>query len=376
VAQLAVPALALAGLAFAAPAASAADATLDRIGSFRGPTHVAAPPEDPNRVFVVERAGRIVVLSRDRRRTRPFLDIRSRVLSGGERGLLSLAFAPDYATSGRFYVYFTDRRGDVRVEEYRRSAGDEERADRGTRRTLIAQRHRRFPNHNGGQVAFGPDGLLYVSLGDGGGARDPLRSGQDLGSLLGKVLRIDPSAAGGRPYAIPDDNPFRSRRGARGEVYAYGLRNPYRMSFDRESGDIVIGDVGQSAIEEVDYAPEGGARGANYGWSVFEGRRRIRDGRAPGHVPPVLEQSHSSGWCAIIGGHVVRDPALSRLEGRYVYGDYCRRDLRSAVLREGSASGDRSVGVGVSELSSFGEDARGRVYVASLRGPVYRLRPP
>ena len=345
---------------------------LRRVGRFAGPTYVTAPPGDRRRLFVVERAGTIRVLVDGRRRSRPFLDIRGSVRTGGERGLLSMAFARDYATSGRFYVYFTDGTGDIRIQEFRRSA-DPNLADPASRRDLLRIGHRRFGNHNGGQLQTGPDGLLYIGTGDGGGANDSLRSGQDRRTLLGKLLRIDPRPGGGRPYRIPPRNPFRGGS-SRPEIFAYGLRNPWRFSFDRRGGALTIADVGQDSQEEVDYAPHRG-RGANYGWGIFEGRNRIRSGRVRRHHRPALVRSHSRGWCSVTGGYIVRDRALRGLYGRYVYGDLCRRGLRSVVLTRRGARRDRAVGVAVRTLVSFGEDARGRVYAVSLNGPVYRLVP-
>jgi hypothetical protein len=346
---------------------------LVRVGRFSQPIYVTAPPGDQRRLFVVERAGRIRVMEDGRTLARPFLDLSASVRTDGERGLLSLAFAPDYAGTGRFYVYFTDRRGDIRVREYRRSSRTANRADASTRRDLIVQRHRAYSNHNGGHLAFGPDGFLYISTGDGGGGNDPLRSGQSRGTLLGKLLRIDPRPSGRRPYRTPGSNPFDGRRG-RDEIYAYGLRNPFRFSFDRASGDLTIGDVGQDQIEEIDFARAGRARGDNYGWRCFEGRRRAASCSAPGHVPPVLQRRHPEN-CSIVGGYVVRDPALAGLRGRYVYGDLCNSRLRSARLRPGQASGDSALGLRVSSLVSFGEDAQRRVYAVSIAGPVYRLSP-
>jgi glucose/arabinose dehydrogenase len=358
----------------AAPA-QARGVRLVRVGTFDAPTYVTSPPGDRRRVFVVEQPGTIRVIRNGRRLSRPFLDISGSVQAGGERGLLSMAFAPDYARSRRFYVYFTDGGGDIRIQEFRRSDASADRADSRTRRDVLRQEHSRFGNHNGGQLQFGPDGLLYIGLGDGGGAGDPFRSGQDLGTLLGKLLRIDPRRSGGRPYTVPSTNPFTDRSGARPEIYAYGLRNPWRFSFDRRTGDLTIADVGQSAVEEVNFLPagRGRGRGANFGWSVFEGRRRFGGGEAPGHVPPVLQQFHSDGNCSITGGYVVRDRAVSALLGRYVYGDFCVGRVRSARLRSSGATGDRATSLRVRSLSSFGEDARGRVYATSLEGPVYRL---
>jgi glucose/arabinose dehydrogenase len=364
-------ALAACALALAAAPAAPADAAvrLVRVGTFASPTYVTAPPGDSQRVLVVERAGTVRVVRRGRVLARPFLDLRERVGGGGERGLLSIAFAPDYERSGRLYAYYTEPDGTIAIDELRAS-GD--RADPASRRAVLRVAHP-ATNHNGGQLQFGPDGLLYAALGDGGGGGDPMRNGQALGTLLGKVIRIDPRRAGDRPYSIPRTNPFRGRAGARPEIYAYGLRNPWRFSFDRATGDFTLADVGQNAVEEVNFMRRGRARGANFGWSVFEGRRRFRAGTAPGHDPPVLQRLHTRGWCSIIGGYVVRDRALGDLYGRYLYGDFCRRRLHSVRLSAGRARGDRQTSLAVPSLSSFGEDARGRVYVASLTGPVYRV---
>ncbi|MBW3606996.1 MAG: PQQ-dependent sugar dehydrogenase [Actinobacteria bacterium] len=357
---------------------SAADGVrLVGIGTFDAPVYVAAPPADNRRVFVVEQGGTIRVIVGGKRRSRPFLDIRSRVTSGGEQGLLSMAFAPDYAKTRRFYVNYTDRSGDQRVVEYRRSRGRADRADGGSARLVLIYRQPEA-NHNGGLVTFGPDKLLYIGTGDGGGANDqhgPRGNAQNLDSLLGKLLRVDPRRSGGRAYRVPSSNPFADRSGARPEIYSYGLRNPWRFSFDRRTGDLTIADVGQNAVEEVNFAKKGRARGANYGWRPLEGTRRNFDEPAPNAVAPVIELAHDDGNCSITGGYVVRDPDLPALAGRYVYGDFCVGRLRSAKLSEGSARGDRPIpGLKkVEQLSSFGEDARGRVYVTSLSGPVYRL---
>ncbi|MDQ3934554.1 MAG: PQQ-dependent sugar dehydrogenase [Actinomycetota bacterium] len=342
---------------------------LSRIGSFDQPTYVTAPPGDESRLFVTEQPGRIRVLVDGRKRSRPFLDIREDVGCCGERGLLSMAFAPDYADSGRFYVYFTARDGDIRVQQFRRSAGNADVADRGSRRNVIRIEHSRYGNHNGGQLQFGPDGMLYLGTGDGGGGGDPLRSGQSLRTLLGKLLRIDPREGGG--YDVPGDNPFRGRSGARGEIWAYGLRNPYRFSFDRKGGALALGDVGQNAWDEIDWSRNRG-RGANFGWSVYEANSRFRSGTARGHVRPVLAKRLGTN-CATIGGYVVRDPRLTGLAGRYLHGDNCNPVIYSVRLSSRGASGNRSTGLRLSGLSSFGEDAAGRVYATSLNGGVYRL---
>ncbi len=359
---------------------SAAGVKLVNVGKFDTPVHVTAPPGDTRRVFVVEQGGTIRVVRGGKRVSRPFLDLRSKVTAGGEQGLLSMAFAPDYARTRRFYVNYTDKSGTQRVVEYRRSASSRDRALTSGR--LVLRYDDEESNHNGGLVVFGPDRLLYIGTGDGGGANDQHGSrghAQDLGSLLGKILRVDPRRSGAGPYKVPASNPFVSRAGARGEIYAYGLRNPWRFSFDRSTGALSIGDVGQGEIEEIDYAAKGGASGVNYGWRPFEGSIRtpgISAGEdAPGHVKPVLELTHDDGNCSVTGGHVVRDRGVPALNGRYVYGDFCKGELRSAKLAPGSASDDKAIpGVAkVDQLSSFGEDARGRVYVTSLGGQVYRL---
>jgi glucose/arabinose dehydrogenase len=345
-----------------------------RLGRFDAPTYLAAPRGDRRR-FVVQRGGTIVIVRGRRTLETPFLDVSERVSTDGEGGLLSMAFAPDYRSSGRFYVYYTDTEGFLQIDGFRRSA-DPDRADPGSRRSIIRVPHHRA-NHKGGQLQFGPDGLLYAGFGDGGAGGDPDENAQNLGRILGKLIRIDPGPNGG--YAVPSSNPFRGRRGARPEVYAYGLRNPYRFSFDRRRGHLVVGDVGQDAVEEIDFVPgrSGGRQprgGYNFGWDVFEGRSRYEDGSAPGHVPPVIAHSQDSGWCSIIGGYVIRDPSLrgTRYSGRYIYGDLCNPMLRLAFLKRPNAP-TVATGLRVPELVSFGEDGRGRVYAISLSGPVYRI---
>jgi hypothetical protein len=259
------------------------------------------------------------------------------------------------------------------VVEYRRASAD--RANAGSARQILAQEQPES-NHNGGQLQFGPDNLLYIGLGDGGGGDDQhgaRGNAQNLGTWLGKILRIDPRASGGRPYRVPSSNPFVNRSGARPEIYSYGLRNPWRFSFDRRTGDLTIGDVGQDAVEEVNFARRGRGRGDNYGWRPWEGNSRNFDEPAPGHVRPVLTYSRAGGNCSVTGGYVVRDRTVPSLAGRYIYGDYCAGRLMVATLRANGARNRRALGLRVPELSSFGEDARGRVYATSLGGTVYRL---
>jgi glucose/arabinose dehydrogenase len=341
---------------------------LKRIGTFRSPVYVTAPPGDRRRLFVVEQGGRVMIQRRGRTLSRPFLDLTGRISAGGERGLLSLAFAPDYGRSGRFYVYYTARDGALRIVEYRRKTRN--RAAHGSARVVLSQSHP-ASNHNGGLLLFGPDRMLYAGLGDGGGGGDPSNNAQNLGTVLGKIIRIDPRRRGGRPYRIPRSNPFRGRPGARGEVYVYGLRNPWRFAFT-PSGRLVVADVGQDEVEEVSIVPQAGA---NLGWRVYEGNSRYTGGSAPGHVGPVIERLHSDGNCSITGGVVVRDPVLSSLRGRYVFGDLCRGRIESAQLAGGRARSVRTHSVSVSQLSSFGEDGRRRVYATSVSGAVYRLVP-
>ena len=350
--------------------AQAAVSGLDRrqVGTFSNPTYVTAPPGDRTRIFVVEQGGTIRVIRRGRKRDRPYLDISDRVQSGGEQGLLSMAFDPNYAQNRRFYVYYTDHGGDIKIVEFK---GRRNRAQKSSARTVLTQDHSTYGNHNGGQLQFGPDGRLYIGLGDGGGGGDPFEAGQDLGTHLGKILRINPT---GRPFRAPRSNPFVGRRGAKPAVYSYGLRNPWRFSFDRRTGDLVIADVGQNEWEEVDFVRSG--RGRNFGWDAFEGNHEYEGGSAPGHVRPVIEHSHDGdGFCSITGGYILRHRSYANLRGTYVYGDLCEGEIRGARLAPGRASGRRSFGVDVPQLSTFGEDARGRVYAASLAGPVYRLAP-
>jgi len=356
--------------------ASATGVKLTRVGSFDSPVYVTQPRGERRRLFVVEQGGRIRVVRDGRVLERPFLDISGKVVSGGEQGLLSMAFAPDYATSGRFYVDYTDRDGDTRVVEYRRGSSPD-RADPGSARQVLFQ-DQPESNHNGGLLLFGPDDLLYVGLGDGGGGGDQhgrIGNAQSLGTLLGKILRIDPRPDGGRPYRVPRDNPFVGRAGAKPSIYAWGLRNPWRFSFDRGTGDLTIGDVGQDAFEEVSFVGRGDGRGANFGWRAWEGNNRYDPGLdVAGHVRPALTYGRGGG-CSVTGGYVIRDPRLPALRGRYLYGDFCAGRLLTARLRTGGASARGSLGLRVSSLSSFGEDDRGRVYAVSLEGPVYRLDP-
>jgi hypothetical protein len=352
----------LAGLAFAAPAHAA---HLVQVGSFSSPVSIASPPGDPHRIYVVERDGVIRELLDGVEQQAPFLDIHTRVLSGGEQGLLSMAVDP--AAPTHVYVYYTSEPdGDIQIDRY--VAPTPDAADPGQRTPILTIAHSSAANHNGGQLQFGPDGKLYAGTGDGGGGGDQFHNAQDVTKLLGKLLRLNPDGS------APADNPFSN------PVWSLGLRNPWRFSFDRLTGALTIGDVGQDAYEEVDFAPSiAAAKGANYGWNHFEGLHHYSDPSdplGPNCAPctfPLLEHSHTDGWYAIIGGYVVRDPTVPELLGRYLYGDNAKGDLYAAALTSGGASGDGPTGMHVPDLSGFGEDALGRVYAASLDGPVYRL---
>lgn len=363
-----------------APArAKAAGVGLKKIGEFDEPVYVAAAPGYPRLLFVVEQGGRIDVVDRGKHLSRPFLDLSDEISSGGERGLLSVAFPPDYASSGLFYAYYTDPAGNIRVDEFQRATPT--RADPASRRKVIVIPHPVNSNHNGGQLQFlGED--LYLGSGDGGSGGDPPNNAQDKDVLLGKLLRIDPRQSGNKPYTVPADNPFVGQPG-RDEIYSYGLRNPFRFSFDHGGGQphLLIGDVGQNRFEEIDYTTVAAASGANFGWDALEGVKAYTEdnGDTPnpgGTVKPIYVYSHDRGGsCSVIGGYVVHDRSLPALAGRYVYADLCEGELRSLVPDLHGASGERKLGLHVDSPSSFGEDLAGHVYVASLEGPVYRLVP-
>ena len=341
---------------------------LVQVATLEQPLAMAVRRGDPA-LYVAVKTGKVVAIRDGAVDPAPVLDLTGQVSLGGEQGLLGLAFSP----SGRFlYVNYTDTNGDTHVTEY---AMVDERADPATRREVLIV-DQPYENHNGGNLAFGPDGYLYIGLGDGGSGGDPQGNGQSLSTLLGKMLRIDPRPSGERPYGIPPDNPFVDRSGASPEIWAYGLRNPWRYSFDRETGDLWIGDVGQSASEEVDIQPSGSSGGENYGWNRMEGSHPY-DGADPlaGAVPPVFEYSHDDGGCTVAGGYVYRGESIPGLNGAYVFADYCLGRIEALRLRNGRVIGHRALGPVVPGLSSFGEDARGELYAMSLGGGVYRLAP-
>jgi len=370
------------GLLLALMGGGAQAASLEPIGAgFEGPVFVTSDPQDPERIFVVERRGTIQLLENGE--LKPFANLTQVVSAAGEGGLLSIALAPDYHASSRLFVYYTGVKTpteamksppEIQVAELVASGSS---ASIASLRSLLTIPHPTYDNHYGGQLQFGPEGNLFVSTGDGGGGNDVERNAQDLASPLGKILRLHPNPSGVLPYTVPN-NPFLATPGADPLVWSYGLRNPFRFSFDKLTGDIWIGDVGQAKREEVDFAaaPALGA-GANYGWSC-------REGTSPGpaedpacatpgtYVEPVFDYANPPG-CAVIGGYVSRGPDLDELYGRYVYGDFCGSEIRSFAPGAPAAT-DRGEGLRVGGLNSFGQDSCGRLYAVSGEGSVFRIR--
>jgi glucose/arabinose dehydrogenase len=287
------------------------------------------------------------------------------VVVTGERGLLGLAFSPD---GSKLYVDYTGAGGTIYVVEYT-MAGDV--AVVASRRELLAIPHPRT-NHNGGAVVIGPDGNLYIATGDGGGGGDPDLNGQNVNTLLGKILRIDPTPSGPLPYTIPPDNPFVGLPDHREEIWMYGLRNPWRFSFDRDTGDVWIADVGQGLYEEVDYAPSG-ASGTNWGWNLREGFHEFAGAQPPNGVDPLFEKAHADGYCAVIGGYVYRGAEIGNLNGAYVFGDLCRNVLSAAAQSAGTVTQEIDFSVGLQQITTFGEDHDGELYVANLDGMISKL---
>lgn len=352
-------------------------AVLNPVATLERPVLVTAPAGDA-RLFVVEQTGAVRIVRDSEVSETPFLDFRDRVTSLGESGLLAIAFAPDYARSGLLYAFYNSRNGpygDIHVSELRRSATDPDRVDPDYERVLLTI-PKPYENHNGGMLQFGPDGTLYVSVGDGdtGVLHPPGYFSQRRDNLLGSILRIDPR--GGDPYAIPADNPFADVEGVRPEIWAYGLRNPWRFWIDHETGDLLVADVGSTAREEVNLVRRGES-GLNFGWPCFEGTAVVDESaECESPVEPAFDFPRGDGVCAVIGGVVVRDPRIPALRGRYLYGDLCAGTVTAVTLAERSL--DRSDVLELPQvrgLSSFGVDGLGRVYVTSTRGDVLRLDP-
>ncbi len=340
------------------------------------PLYVTTPPGEGNRLFVVEQTGAIRIVKDGARLPAPFLDLSSRITAGGEQGLLGLAFDPGYATTGRFVVHYTNPAGDTHLSTFQVSP-DADVAD-GASEQIILTADQPFANHNGGQILFGPDGFLYLGLGDGGAANDPEGRAQDLSEVLGSILRLDVQI--GTSYTVPADNPFVGQAGIQPEIWSYGLRNPWRFSFDRATGDLYIADVGQDQVEEVDVAPagEGAGRGVNYGWDLMEGSRCLSGGECDqtGLTLPTFEYTHSEG-CSITGGYVYRGSAIPALQGVYFFADFCQGWVRSFRYSGGTATELTdwpSLRPG-GPITSFGEDTAGELYVVAASGGVYKVVP-
>ncbi|MEX2556557.1 MAG: PQQ-dependent sugar dehydrogenase [Actinomycetota bacterium] len=341
------------------------------VSGLSSPVFVTHAGDGSGLLYVVEQTGRIRVFERSGKARGTFLDIAGRVQSGGERGLLGLAFHPEYESNGRFFVYYSDNAGDNVVSEFRRRSATA--ADTGSERALLRMDDP-FSNHNGGWLSFGPDGFLYIATGDGGSAGDPQENGQSLRTLLGKILRVDVN--GGSPYAIPPANPFVEREGARKEIWAYGLRNPWRNSFDRATGDLWIGDVGQNSREEVNVQKGSSEGGGNYGWNIMEGNSCFRSSSCnrSGLIRPVVEYPTADG-CAVTGGYVYRGAAFPTLVGAYFFADYCNGRIFAldAARATREAVSERRVLDTEISISSFGEDENGELYVIGHGGTVHRL---
>jgi glucose/arabinose dehydrogenase len=376
----ALTALALSAASGSARAGSVALYELDQVATFDAPVYADDDGVHPNLLFVVEQAGRIRVVRNGQKLDRPFLDIREKVQFGGEQGLLSVAFDPDYDDNRRFYVYYVNNGGDIRIDGFRARSGKPARAAAGSGKRVIKVDHDQAGNHNGGQLQFGPDGHLYAGTGDGGPQMDPENDAQDPASLLGKILRLDPLPGGG--YDIPNDNPYVGEDGAN-EIFALGLRNPWRFSFDSVTGALTIGDVGGTDWEEIDYVAspgggEPGGLGANFGWNDFEGTHLTDFGDPPlasPHTAPIAEFSHESpdNFCAIVGGYVVHDPELTSLQNEYIYSDLCNNSLQTVQVPTGAAGED--LGFDANGIVSFGEGWDGQIYTVSQNGPVSAIEP-
>jgi glucose/arabinose dehydrogenase len=340
---------------------------------------VSSAPGDP-RLFVIQQTGQVVIVSGGKR-VGTFLDISSRLSCCGERGLLGLAFHPDYAANGRFFVRYTTPAGDVRVSEFHVSSNPN-KADPGSEKVIITIPHPSFANHNGGRIEFGPDGYLYIGTGDGGSGGDPSNHGQALDTLLGKMLRIDINGTSGSlPYAIPPTNPFAGQNDKRGEIFAYGLRNPYTFSFDRVTGDLWIGDVGQDKWEEIDRARalEGGGDGINYGWSVMEGNHCYKpstDCIKDGLTLPLAEYYHGDSdsiGCAVISGYVYRGAAHPELVGRYFFGDYCSGRIWDVAADGPAVQTPQELHGSGLQITGWGQDVGGELYLTAANGVLYEL---
>jgi glucose/arabinose dehydrogenase len=350
---------------------------LDEVASgLSQPVDIVDPNDGSGRLFIVEKTGTIRILKDGKLSDTPFLDISDHVSTGSEQGLLSLAFDPKFKQNGVFYIDYTNSDGNTRVERWTVSNDDPDQADANSVFQILAV-DQPYLNHNGGLLMFGPEGDLYIGLGDGGSQGDPNGNGQNLDTLLGKILRIevDPgNTDAGHPYSIPKDNPFVDQQNARPEIWAYGLRNPWRFSFDMETGDLYIADVGQSSFEEIDFQPSDSKGGQNYGWNIMEGDSCYATSPCDqsGLTLPVFAYSHDSG-CSVTGGYVYRGEDSPSLDGVYLFADYCSGLLWGLGKNaDGAWVASQPVDTGLS-VSSFGEDASGELYVTDLNGGVYKV---
>jgi glucose/arabinose dehydrogenase len=369
------PSTAITSTTTAAPATpSAADLAAVRVrlqpvvGGLSSPVAIIFRPQGNSAagaMYVVEQSGTLRLITNGHASATPALDLRANLSHGNEQGFLDAAFSAD---GSHVFVSYTDRNGDTNVDEYTMHGAV---ADPNTRRRVFFTKQP-YDNHNGGEIVFGPDGMLYIGLGDGGSEDDPHNYGQDLSTPLAKILRIDPNPVGNAAYSVPADNPFVGRKGVVPETWMWGLRNPWRFSFDRATGDVWIGDVGQDKYEEIDFAPRG-EKGINWGWSAREGLHAYKGARPAGERDPIVEAPHTSGYCAIVGGYVYRGRAIPSLDGVYLFGDDCRPDIEALVQRGGHAIAQRDLGIQVPQLTSFGEDGTGELYLAARGGTIYRL---
>ena len=347
----------------------------ETIGEFEEPIDLVFRPGVTDRAYLAERAGVVRDLDLATGESTAVLDITDETTTDSERGLLGLVVAPD---GGHLYVSSTNLDGDSRVVEY--AIADDGALDETSARTVLAL-DQPFPNHNGGHLVFGPDGLLYIGLGDGGAAGDPLEAGQDRGQLLGSILRIDPAGIDGSAYAIPADNPFVGEEGARPEVWLKGVRNPWRFSFDRATGDLWVGDVGQDEIEEIDHLPAdadglNAGRGLNLGWNAMEGDQPYDDGVEPeDHTPPVFTYTHAEGGCSVAGGFVYRGSTIPELFGAYLYADYCAGDLRALAVTDGAVVDDATIADPVDGPVSFAQGPGNELYLLAQSGPLLEIVP-
>ena len=363
---------------------------------FKKPLFITSYPTDSNLLYVVEQAGRIIVIENGEKLKRPFLDIKKQVVNpsrpGDERGLLGFAFHPNHTKNGKFYINYMNNDGYTVVSEF--TVKNKQRANHSSERILFDLKQP-FSNHNGGHMAFGPDGYLYISIGDGGKAGDPNNAGQDLNTIFGKVIRIDVNQT---PYGIPKSNPYYGQENKRGEIWAWGLRNVWRFSFDRKNGDIFYGDVGQNKWEEINYEPAKSKGGVNYGWRIMEARHCYNpedNCNESGLTQPILEYPNDANYmrtltgmdqpdvdgCSVTGGYVYRGKQIKGLQGTYLFGDYCSGNVWSFKVENGKAVEfqNRTEEINLAEgeftnyISSFGEDADGELYIIDYNGGVYKI---